>query len=204
MREQFTGIETVDQAQLTLKRMVSNLCCKESQKLCDVAFGLPDYWTCIGSRDKHHDYPGGNSIHTAQVAVIAMDSLRVFKQVDHDSLVVAVVWHDAMKGLDYRQVGGVTGNFPEPKYERTEHCSLIGHLCESAFRFYEAYFEVLTKEEREKVNAKHIKHIMLSHHGRQEWGSPVLPQTLEAMAVHNADMLSSRFAEFRGIDGLYS
>lgn len=42
----------------------------------------------------------------------------------------------------------------------------------------------------------HLRHIVLSHHGRVDWGSPVPPKTLEAQLVHLVDMLDSRSAMF--------
>ena len=39
-----------------------------------------------------------------------------------------------------------------------------------------------------------LRHIMLSHHGQYEWGSPDLPQCIEAQVVHLADLASSRLS----------
>ena len=47
----------------------------------------------------------------------------------------------------------------------------------------------------------YIGHIMLSHHGRKEWGSPVLPGTTEAWAVHCADMMSAQYSYESKIPG---
>ena len=38
-----------------------------------------------------------------------------------------------------------------------------------------------------------VSHVILAHHGRLEWGSPIEPQTPEALIVHQADMLSAYF-----------
>jgi 3'-5' exoribonuclease len=40
-----------------------------------------------------------------------------------------------------------------------------------------------------------VGHCILAHHGRQEWGSPIEPQTVEAMIIHYADMLSAQHAK---------
>ncbi|HNS35260.1 MAG TPA: hypothetical protein PKI70_04060, partial [Mesotoga sp.] len=41
-----------------------------------------------------------------------------------------------------------------------------------------------------------IKHLLLSHHGEMEWGSPVIPKTTEAIVLHMADDLDSKVASF--------
>jgi 3'-5' exoribonuclease len=42
-----------------------------------------------------------------------------------------------------------------------------------------------------------LEHILLSHHGEFEWGSPILPKTTEALIIHSADNLDSKVAQFR-------
>jgi 3'-5' exoribonuclease len=39
-------------------------------------------------------------------------------------------------------------------------------------------------------------HIILSHHGRYEYGSPRMPKTIEAMVIHQADMMDSQVKNF--------
>jgi 3'-5' exoribonuclease len=43
-----------------------------------------------------------------------------------------------------------------------------------------------------------VIHCILSHHGRKDWGSPVEPATLEALVLHQADMLSAKFGATKG------
>jgi 3'-5' exoribonuclease len=41
-----------------------------------------------------------------------------------------------------------------------------------------------------------VVHLIVSHHGTTEWGSPVVPKTLEAVLLHQIDLLDSRVAGF--------
>ena len=48
-----------------------------------------------------------------------------------------------------------------------------------------------------------VEHCILAHHGKLEWGSPVLPQTIEANIVHIADLLSSQINALMVKDGAF-
>ena len=48
---------------------------------------------------------------------------------------------------------------------------------------------------------RHVRHLILSHHGKLEWGSPVEPATAEAHALHLLDMIDSRLCMLRQIEG---
>jgi 3'-5' exoribonuclease len=41
-----------------------------------------------------------------------------------------------------------------------------------------------------------LEHMIISHHGEKEWGSPEVPQTFEAFALFHADLLSARLKQF--------
>ena len=43
---------------------------------------------------------------------------------------------------------------------------------------------------------RQLIHLIASHHGTQEWGSPVVPKTLEAILLHQIDLLDSRVQGF--------
>jgi len=53
-------------------------------------------------------------------------------------------------------------------------------------------FHRLAYLEISEAQLERIEHLLLSHHGRKEWGSPVEPLTAEAFILHAADMMSSR------------
>jgi 3'-5' exoribonuclease len=45
---------------------------------------------------------------------------------------------------------------------------------------------------------RHLEHMVLSHHGRREYGSPIEPATPEAFVLHAIDSLDSRLNQLRG------
>lgn len=138
---------------------------------------------------RHHTGDGGLLRHTSQV----VRGCEFFKeQADACSppnaglmwsiLFTAALWHDYGKIWNYEKVDG--------QWTHTAHCKNIGHLCRSYAEFMAASNGVLPDNTRDEIG-----HLILSHHGRREWGSPVEPKTREAHALHLADMASSHVYE---------
>lgn len=192
-------ITTVEQARIYIHQMIGSLP-PRYQELAYAAINLPGYWTvpsASGTNGHHHTMDGGNAMHTAQVLRTALDMLSSIPHANLRAVVVAVLWHDAMKVEDYESLILQEGDssvrtYPqheEGKRKTTRAYKLMRHLANSAmeFRAVSRHFDT------NAVDLMLIEHIILSHHGRKEWGSPVEPQTVEAWAVHAADMMSSQF-----------
>jgi len=96
-----------------------------------------------------------------------------------DELITAVIWHDYMKVKDYCWLDG--------KIVKTDYGKKIYHVAGSAMEFHFHAASCLSTEVLER-----IEHLLLSHHGRKEFGSPVEPQTAEAFILHTADMMSAQ------------
>lgn len=141
---------------------------------------LQTFSVCPASTRFHHEYEGGLLEHTLEVTRYAMHQAEVFPEVDRDVLLASCLLHDYMKTAEYAKNA-------EGKYERTQYANEIGHIAGVAAVFQ----SVSSNVPGELVNR--ITHCLLSHHGRKEWGSPVEPQSLEALILHGADMLSAKF-----------
>jgi 3'-5' exoribonuclease len=154
----------------------------------------PQFINCPASKEKHHAYPGGLVVHTAEVMRTALSmSFSPHLTVDNDVLKVAVVWHDYGKVYEYNCTKVTT--VPDGKSEMyligyTPHRDLVRHLCRSYAMFITRFGDKLDEERLNKIG-----HCILSHHGRREWGSPVEPQTTEAYILHYADMMSAFCAQ---------
>ena len=109
-------------------------------------------------------------------------------------LAIATIWHDYGKIFEYnKNAAGV--------WESNQTQKEIGHITISHLRFQEHFQRMRLHPEHHKnpllnhdVNNR-IAHCILAHHGRKEWGSPVEPRTAEALLLHQADYMSSRFGE---------
>jgi len=141
--------------------------------------------TQVGSCDHHHTYRGGLIVHTYEVASYALEMAKAFGEaVDHDVLLTAAIWHDYMKIREYEvDEAGKIGKTPYRK--------LVRHVAGSHAEFLLAVVGTGLDPDIQM----RIEHALLAHHGRQEWGSPVEPQTLESHLLHSADMISVRFGK---------
>jgi 3'-5' exoribonuclease len=149
----------------------------------------PDFqkWSGSGSPEKHHYGDGGLLIHTYEVAhhclALANSHFAIHhRKLNVDELLVAAVWHDFGKLCDYRRINGQWEKDPN-------HSRKIHHISRSALEF-QRFSSRHTLPQTFDVD--HVIHMILSHHGRREWGSPVSPATPEAWILHAADNLSAR------------
>jgi 3'-5' exoribonuclease len=146
------------------------------RRLNSIVLYSPLFFTSPGGVEHHHNYEHGLVIHVAEVM---SNVFEMTLRHPSDELITAVIWHDYMKTCDYSMDANLIVKQPYRK--------LINHLSGSAMEFHAEARECLPRETLE-----HIEHLLLSHHGRHEWGSPVEPQTAEAFILHAADMMSAK------------
>ena len=175
------------------------------RRTCEGILTYPGFFTWPASLSFHHAYEGGLLAHTVEVcdtslgiarALTRKQEMTISYMSNHREVIIAAaLWHDLMKIEDYVKVGGrsphdaIDDIMPEAVWQRTDYGKTIGHIAGSA-----AQFQVTAVNhgvERKIIDA--VVHCILAHHGRKEWGSPVEPQTLEALILHQADMLSAKF-----------
>lgn len=143
------------------------------------------FGACPASVAGHHAALGGLLQHTVEVAAIARTIARA-AGADPEVVLAGALLHDIGK-LDAYRWDGV--------FDYTQVHYLVGHVVQGALmlerRLDEAPAEdpPCTPAERQL-----LLHLILSHHGRLEYGSPVPPLTLEAETLHWADNASARTA----------
>jgi len=141
------------------------------------------YEQCPASLRGHHAAIGGLLKHTTEVAAIARTIARACGA-DQDLVLAGVLLHDIGKLESYAWRG---------LFEYTTAGSLVGHVVLGALMF-----DRRLRQEPERpcteVEREILLHLILAHHGRLEWGSPVLPLTLEAEVLHWADNASAKTA----------
>jgi 3'-5' exoribonuclease len=141
------------------------------------------YENCPGSTSGHHAALGGLLKHTAEVATIARAIGRA-AGADGDLLLAGVLLHDIGKLEAYRWDG---------VFEGTELNALNGHIVLGALRLDRTVRRVEPMPCTEQ-ELSILTHLILSHHGRLEFGAAVPPLTLEAEILHWADNASARSA----------
>ena len=133
----------------------------------------------------HHAYIGG--LHSVDVAVLAIAMAESIGGVDKDLIVAGALLHDVGK---LREISASMG-FPY-----TTEGRLLGHISMSAAIVQEA----AAKARVTGPKLQQLLHIILSHHGEPEKGSPVACATKEAFIVHYADELDAVMNQFKKTD----
>jgi 3'-5' exoribonuclease len=142
------------------------------------------YEQCPASLRGHHAALGGLLKHTTEVAAIARTVGRACGA-DQELVLAGVLLHDIGKLEAYSWRGA---------FAYTEAGALIGHVVLGALMLDRRLADLrpaLPAGERDI-----LMHLILSHHGRLEFGSPVPPATLEAEVLHWADNASAKTASF--------
>jgi 3'-5' exoribonuclease len=169
---------------------------------CGKILDTPEFLTHPASLSHHHAYEGGLLAHTVEVCDIALgiSSLTCNKNLTkpwakHDILIAAALWHDFAKVREYYRVGGrgrhdsIDDETLPVEWHQSDYAKRIHHIPGSTIKFTLAARESGVDES--VIEA--IQHCILAHHGRKEWGSPVEPQTIEALVLHQSDMISAHY-----------
>jgi 3'-5' exoribonuclease len=141
------------------------------------------YEECPASTSGHHAEIGGLLKHTSEVAAIGVAIARA-AQADEDLVVAGVLLHDIGKLTAYRWDGA---------FEPTDLNALHGHVVLGALMLDRAV-RGQPSPPCSDLELAILIHLILSHHGKQEFGAPVPPLTLEAEVIHYADNASAKTA----------
>lgn len=123
----------------------------------------------------HHAYRNGLLEHTVSVTAFAAGICERYPEMDRDLVISGALLHDIGKTLEIEA-------YPSNTY--TDAGRLVGHIV-MGYQMINKAAAGIENLDREKL--LRLEHIILSHHGEREYGSPVTPMTMEAMAVHLAD-----------------
>lgn len=133
----------------------------------------------------HHAFVGGLLEHITSLIGLGRGVLANYPELDADLLLSGIVLHDVGKIEELSYGRGVQYTTPG---------RLLGHIT------------IGTGIVRDKIKAIPdfppelavlVQHLILSHHGSLEFGSPTLPQTREAIALHFLDDMDSKMAAMR-------
>ncbi len=147
--------------------------------LADDAF-LQSYALAPAAKTMHHVYLGGLLEHSLAVADLADDVCGRYAGINRDLLVSGALLHD---------IGKVGELCYERSFDYTDEGKLIGHIVMGV--------EMVEEKARQipgfpRMLVTLVKHLLLSHHGQYEFGSPKRPKTLEAVVLNYLDDLDSK------------
>ena len=137
------------------------------------------------AKTMHHAYRGGLLEHVVSMLELAVEVCDHYGDADREIVLLGILFHDlgkivelgAMPANDYTPAGRFVGHVVIGRDLLREACAEVGEI--------PADLQL------------HLEHVVLSHQGRREWGSPVEPMTREALIVHFVDDLDSKLAQLR-------
>jgi 3'-5' exoribonuclease len=133
----------------------------------------------------HHAYLGGLLEHVIGLCGLAKQIAAHYPELDVDLLLTAAILHDV-------------GKLDELCYERAIGYTVEGQLLGHIMMEFETVSKAIDAIEGFPPNLKTVvQHMLISHHGQYEFGSPKLPMIREAMAFHYMDDLDSKLAAVR-------
>ena len=149
------------------------------QFLADAAF-LAAYRVAPAAKGMHHVYLGGLLEHSLAVATLVDRVAPLYPQLDRDLLIVGALLHD---------IGKVREMSYARSFDYTDEGKLIGHITIGVEMISE---KVAQLPGFPAELAMLVKHLILSHHGQYEYGSPKRPKTLEATVLNYLDDMDSK------------
>lgn len=127
----------------------------------------------------HHEYYAGLLHHTTCMCDHADYFSNYYPNIDRDLLLAGTILHDFGKTIEYE------GNLVKTL---SLEGKLVGHISIIAMEIEKAREQLNITSEKVML----LKHVVLSHHGLLEYGSPVLPKIKEAILLHLIDNLDSK------------
>jgi 3'-5' exoribonuclease len=181
--------EDVEKMYAALQTYIGEIKNEWLQKLVRSVLGDPKVVACYkrapAAKVMHHAYLGGLLEHVVSLCELAKAAASHYRELDLDLLLTAAILHDV-------------GKLDELCYDRaigyTADGQLLGHIVmelETVTRAIDAIpdFPAPLKTV--------VQHLLISHHGQYEFGSPKLPMIREALVFHYLDDLDSKLAAVR-------
>ena len=167
-----------------LTRTIAEVAHPDLRRLMERLFSgslLEQFCTAPAAKKMHHAYIGGLLEHTLSVAGMAKKTCDHYDELDRDLLLCGALVHDIAKTREF--------SYEAPPFDYTDSGRLLGHLVLGVEMVREAARE-LNVPAPETLDA--LCHLILSHHGRHEFGAPVLPMTPEAIMLHHLDDMDAK------------
>lgn len=135
------------------------------------------------AKTHHHAYFAGLAYHMVRMLEIGDFLCRQRPFLNPDLLKAGIILHDIAKPEEMVAQLGIVSEY-------SVQGKLVGHISMASNWITEAALRLDIDLDSPKVLG--LQHLVLSHHNLGEWGSPVQPQTPEAVALHHIDALDAK------------
>lgn len=139
-----------------------------------------EFFVYPAAKTNHHAFESGLAYHTATMVRLADSIGDIYPVLDKSLMFAGIMLHDLAKCIE------LTG--PDHT-EYTVRGNLLGHISLINEEITKAIIELGIDDDKEEVIV--LRHVVLSHHGLLEYGSPVRPQIMEAEIVHMIDNIDA-------------
>ncbi len=176
---------------LELKKRIKSIQDETLRRLLETIFKgdtLNRFAQAPAAKKMHHAYLGGLIEHTLSMAQMAEAVARHYTLINADLLLAGVLLHDLAKIDEF--------DCERPPFDYTGRGRLVGHLVLGVEMLRRAA-DTVAGLPQETVDE--LAHLILSHHGQLEFGSPVLPMTPEAMLLHHIDDMDAKMNYIEGL-----
>jgi 3'-5' exoribonuclease len=135
----------------------------------------------------HHGYISGLLEHTLEIIRICDLMCNIHPEINRDLLICGAMLHD---------LGKIEELSYEPVFEYTDKGKLLGHIVIASMIVNDEINKIPDFPENLKNN---LLHLILSHQGKLEYASPIVPKTLEAITLYQADELSAKVNAYKNV-----
>lgn len=139
-----------------------------------------EFYSYPAAKTNHHAFYSGLSFHTATMVRLADKIGDIYPQLNKSLLFAGIMLHDLAKVIELS--GPENTNY-------TVRGNLIGHISLIDEEITKVLIELGIDDSKEEVTV--LRHVILSHHGLLEYGSPVRPQIMEAEILHMIDNIDA-------------
>ena len=178
----FRSPVSTDDLRLSIQSAVNQINNETIARIVSAAlnFYSKDFYDYPAASKIHHNYIGGLATHTSGMLKIANALCDIYPLVNRDYLLAGVILHDLGK-IEELSSPVVT--------EYTTEGKLLGHISIIDARLLQIGIELHLEESEELLI---LRHMVLAHHGQNEYGSPVLPKTIEAELLYMIDNIDAK------------
>lgn len=177
-----------------LKELLQSLECDDLRALADCFMAddalVSDLCGAPAGVKAHHAYQGGLIEHVVSMAEVADRLCGHYSELNRDLLLFGVLLHDLGKTRELSW---------DPTLAYTDEGQLLGHMNIAIEILNEKLLQVRSELGGREIDPEvvlRLKHMILSHHGTLEFGSPRLPMTPESIVLHYIDNIDAKLHEF--------
>ncbi|QLK86341.1 3'-5' exoribonuclease YhaM [Staphylococcus sp. 17KM0847] len=142
-----------------------------------------DFLTYPAASSMHHNFVGGLSYHVVTMLEVAKALCQVYPSINRSLLYSGIILHDIGKVVELS--GPIATSY-------TLEGNLLGHISIASDEIAEAARQLDIEGEEVLL----LRHLILAHHGKLEYGSPKVPQVKEAEILHFIDNIDARMNMF--------